>query len=798
MSRNGRNGNRQGGRQRNDGHPTRHGPGRPQRPAPWWRERVTLGCLTAGTAGALALGASAALARSGLWHRVGLFAFFCVELAILQIIPVRLAHDDEGEDLALDEAFFVPMAMLLTPFETILALGVSIAAGQVFKRSPPLKAVFNVGQALVSAAVGLVVFRAVRAGAPGGSPRTIAAAAAGGLAYAVASSLAVAGIIAVVRRQPLRLTLFRGAGLRAATWGGSISFGIMVFLAITRSAWAVLITVAPIVALQAGYSSASGQRRERRRAEDLFAASTSVRLGNDVADILERFRSASVCLLEAQTAALGHPATVAAAGALRTSVGTDLVLDVVRARGQRAWTDRDRQLAGTLAEVAATTVEKVRLFEEIKRQTLFDALTGLPNQVLFEDRVTHTISQAGRNGSRAAIAYLDLDTFKRINDSLGHAAGNEVLKAAALRLSQATRASDTVARMSGDEFVLLLPTVRSPDDAAGVGQKLVDAFREPFHVAGQRVFCTASVGIALYPDHATQYGSLLQKSDLALYEAKIRGRGTWRLYTTSMSALTDARVSLEADLRAALEGDEFRLMYQPQIDLTTGVVVGAEALVRWQHPTQGLLTPGRFIPLAEDLGLIRLIDRWVLRTACEKAQAWRSTGFPALRIAINLSGAELGAHGLAASILATIDAHEVPASQLELEVTESVAVQDGPATRLVLQELRDHGVGVAIDDFGTGHSTLARLGTFPIDVLKIDKSFIDPIGGASPEAPMVLAIIAMAHSLNLQVVAEGVENVEQLSFLRANGCDRAQGYFVGRPVPAAELEVLVLESSGAG
>jgi diguanylate cyclase (GGDEF)-like protein len=688
------------------------------------------------------------------------------------------------------------MAMLLTPFETILALGVSIAAGQAFKRSPPLKALFNVGQSLVSAALGLAVFEAVRAAAPDGSVRTIAAAAAGGVTYAVASSLAVAGIIAVARRQPLRLPLFRGAGLRAATWGGSISFGIMVFLSVTRSAWAVLITVAPIVALQAGYSSASGQRRERRRAENLYTASTSVRSGNDVADILDRLRSTSVHLLEAQTADLRHPATLAVSGALRTNVGTEFVLDVLRARGQHAWTQRDRQLARTLAEVAATTVEKVRLFEEIKRQTLYDALTGLPNQVLFEDRVTHAIAQAGRSSSRAAIAYLDLDNFKRINDTLGHAAGNEVLKAAAVRLSQATRASDTVARMSGDEFVLLLPTVRSPDDAAGVGQKLVDAFREPFHVVGQRVFCSASVGIALYPDHATQYGSLLQKSDLALYEAKIRGRGTWRLYTTSMSALTDARVSLEADLRAALEGDEFRLMYQPQVDLSTGMVVGAEALVRWQHPTQGLLTPGRFIPLAEDLGLIRLIDRWVLRTACEKARAWRSSGFPSLRISVNLSGAELGYHGLAASILAVIDDHDVPASQLELEVTESVAVQDGPATRLVLQELRDHGVGVAIDDFGTGHSTLARLGSFPIDVLKIDKSLIDPIAGPSPEAPMVLAIIAMAHSLNLQVVAEGVESVEQLSFLRANGCDRAQGYYVGRPLPAAELEVLVLESSG--
>ncbi len=277
--------------------------------------------------------------------------------------------------------------------------------------------------------------------------------------------------------------------------------------------------------------------------------------------------------------------------------------------------------------------------------------------------------------------------------------------------------------------------------------------------------------------------------------AKDQGRGTWRLYAPSMSTVTDARMGLEMDLRNAFEGDEFRVFYQPQVDLSSGAVVGAEALVRWQHPTQGLLGPVQFIPLAEDLGLVRLIDRWVLRAACAQVQAWRVAGLPPLRISVNLSGAELGHHGLATNILRAIDDYDIPAAQLELEVTETIALHEGAETQLVLQQLRDHGVGVAIDD--TGHSTLARLGSFPFDVLKIDKSFIDPIGSARSDAPLVLAIIAMAHSLNLDVVAEGVERVEQLWYLRDHGCDRAQGYLLGRPVPASQLERVVGRIQGS-
>jgi EAL domain-containing protein (putative c-di-GMP-specific phosphodiesterase class I) len=305
------------------------------------------------------------------------------------------------------------------------------------------------------------------------------------------------------------------------------------------------------------------------------------------------------------------------------------------------------------------------------------------------------------------------------------------------------------------------------------------------------VYCTASVGIALYPQHGLQYGVLLQKSDLALHEAKVRGRGHFRLYAASMGAGTEARLSLESDLRTAVGNDQLRVMYQPQIDLRSGAVVGAEALVRWQHPTEGLLGPDRFIPLAEDLGLVSAIDHWVLEETCAQLRRWHDAGLPPLRVAVNLSGADLGRPDVAASILATIRASGIDPAQIEVEVTETLAMQETQDSRSTLQSLRDQGVGVAIDDFGTGHSSLARLGAFPVDVLKIDKSFIDPVVAAASEAPLVVAIIAMAHSLGLSVVAEGVERIEQLYLLRELGCDRAQGFLLGRPVPAAQFERLV-------
>ena len=331
--------------------------GAPNRRGAQWRDPVTLGCLIAGVLGAAGLVATVALGPHGLVRRIALLGFFCLELAILQIIPLRFTRDEEGEDLALDEAFFVPMALLLTPFETALALGIAMAAGQVYKRSPGLKALFNIGQTLASAAVGLAVFEALRGGAGSAAPRAIAAAAGGGVAYAGASSVAVSLIIAAAQRISVRHALFEGTALRTATWGGSISFGLLVFLATWHYLWAVLLTLAPVVALQLGYSSAVAQRHERHRVEELYAGAASVRSSMDPPEILERLRGAFLRLLDAQSAELVDPKVEAAGGALRTQIGAGVVVDVVRPGGGPLWTDRDRQLAGTIAEVAESAIE---------------------------------------------------------------------------------------------------------------------------------------------------------------------------------------------------------------------------------------------------------------------------------------------------------------------------------------------------------------------------------------------------------------------------------------------------------
>jgi diguanylate cyclase (GGDEF)-like protein len=762
---------------------------------------VVRACLVAGLAGAVALLGSLSVAGPALAPRLDIVAFFFAALTVLQVIPIRVFHAEEREDVSLREAFIVPMVLLLAPWQTVLLVGLSTALAQGIRRAAPLKALFNVGQTMVAGGVAVAVFAALRGTAPGVSGQSLGAAAIAGFGYALVSAVAVAGVIAMSRGLSFRAVILEAAALRLATWTGSVSFGALVLAAYAHLHWALLLTVAPILALQVGFTSAIGQRHGRQQVENLYRAAAEVRSGIDRQEILARLLAAAIPLFDArecryvQLGAGREPAPGVGPASdpdrvLRMPVTEELALEVVRAPAGGRWSDADRRLARTITDVAASALDKAGLFEELKHQALYDALTGLPNQVLLVDRVTQALAGSVRTKTWLSLIYVDLDNFKRINDSLGHAAGDDLLKAASRRLEAAVRASDTVARMSGDEFVLLMPAISSAADAAAVGQKIIDVFAAPFELGGLQVYCSASAGIALCPDHGSSYGTLLQKSDLALYEAKVRGRGAYCIYTPSMSEVTESRLSLEADLRRALQNDELRLLYQAQIDLPTGVIVGAEALVRWQHPTLGLLGPDRFIPLAEDLGLVRLIDRWVLEQACAQVRRWQQAGLPRLRVAVNLSGADFADPAVAAAILDTIRSNGIDPAQIEVEVTESLALKEGLDSRLILQSLRDRGVKVAIDDFGTGHSTLARLGSFPIDVLKIDKSFIDAVGTGS-EAPLVVAIIAMAHSLSLRVVAEGVERPEQREFLNDHGCDCAQGYLFAHPVTPAQFEGLV-------
>jgi diguanylate cyclase (GGDEF)-like protein len=386
------------------------------------------------------------------------------------------------------------------------------------------------------------------------------------------------------------------------------------------------------------------------------------------------------------------------------------------------------------------------------------------------------------------VLFLDVDQFKVINDSLGHGLGDQLLLAVAERLQASVREGDTVARQGGDEFILLLPWIANAVDAAKVARKVLEAIRQPFHLEGHDLYLTASIGISVYPDDGDTVAALIKNADSALYRAKERGRDGAQLYAPAMNAQAADRLNLESSLRRALPLGQFELYYQPVVDAVTLEAVGVEALLRWRHPERGLLAPGDFINLAEVTGLVGQIGAWALRTACGQAKRWHDSGLDRLLLSVNVSPRQFLEGDLVSQVASALDESGLDPSLLELEITESVAMQHAEATRGMLGRLKALGVRVAIDDFGTGYSSLAYLKRFPLDTLKIDRSFVQDIHDDPVAAAISTAVIVMAHTLKLRVVAEGVEREQQRDFLAANGCDCMQGYLFGRPVPATTCE----------
>jgi diguanylate cyclase (GGDEF)-like protein len=432
--------------------------------------------------------------------------------------------------------------------------------------------------------------------------------------------------------------------------------------------------------------------------------------------------------------------------------------------------------------------------EVTRRLAYHDPLTGLPNRQLFQDRLQLALAQAGRYKQHLAVLFLDLDRFKVINDSLGHTAGDQLLQRVSTRLHGLLREGDTVARVGGDEFMLLLPGLAGVDDAVAVARKVVEAVRLPFVIDGRELVSTTSAGVSVYPEDGTDSENLTKNADVALYRAKERGRDNFQLYTPGMNEQALERLGLETRLRKALGGDEMELLYQPLVELSTGRVLGVEALLRWQHPDLGRLAPAEFLDLAEVTGIINEIGQWVLVTACRQAHAWREEGHH-IRVSVNLSARQFLEPDCAAKVRQALESAHLPPEDLVLELTESLAMQRADQTEETLRELKALGVAIAIDDFGTGYSSLAYLRRFPIDAVKIDKSFVRDLAHDKNDAQIVSTIVAMARGLGLRVVAEGVESAAQLDFLRDEGCDEAQGFYLGAPVDAAGLGVLLLTSA---
>jgi diguanylate cyclase (GGDEF)-like protein/PAS domain S-box-containing protein len=420
-----------------------------------------------------------------------------------------------------------------------------------------------------------------------------------------------------------------------------------------------------------------------------------------------------------------------------------------------------------------------------------DILTNLPNRTLMQDRLTQAIAAASRNDVRIAVLFLDLDGFKHINDSLGHATGDRLLQLVAKRLLAAVRTSDTVSRLGGDEFVILLSEVAHAGDAGVKAGKILSALSAPFEMDQITLQVTGSIGVTTYPEDGQSTELLMKNADLAMYQAKAKGRSNYQFFEKGMNVRAVERQSIEGNLRFALERNEFVMHYQPKIDLKTGGITGVEALVRWQHPERGLVGPLQFISVAEDCGLMLPIGKWVLRESCRQAKAWQDAGLPPIEMAVNVSSVEFRNDQFLESVSTILKETGLEPRYLELELTESVLMQHAEFSVPVLQKLRTMGVRLAIDDFGTGYSSLSYLRQFPIDTLKVDQSFIHEINEDTDEATIISAVINMGCRLKHRVIAEGVETAEQLAFLRAHGCDEGQGYYFSRPMPPRETAKLL-------
>jgi diguanylate cyclase (GGDEF)-like protein len=690
-----------------------------------------------------------------------------------------------------DAAILAAALVLLAPVGVVVAMVVGVAVGCILdRRSVAGLVLMTTNTLLLSAGVATLVF-----GFAGDASRTSA-------------QFGVVVLLGVMVGQviwELSISAWFRASFGEPFWSGlraALRFGLPrapIIAGVGYSA-GIAATVVPVAGLfmvpaLAGMVFVLAEHfkaeRDRERAETLFRTAEAAHASIDPADVDDALIRAASSLLATEAELRPTPP---AAGEL------GVPLDVAEERwlivAEDAAAEDAEQLLAAVAAVGSSALENARMAEELRHQAVHDATTGLPNQLLFSDRVAQAVGSAGRKGERFVVIAVDLDAFRKVNDSLGHAAGDWLLKEVGQRMADVIRAGDTVARLSGDTFMLLLPGVGTAEAAGVLTEKLLAAIGRPFEVEGQDIFMSACAGLAFYPDDGVEAGHLLRNADSALHRAKSNGTGTYQIYAHGMNELAHQRLARESELHQAVRRDELRVCYQPQVDLRTGRIVGVEALVRWEHPSLGLLAPIEFVPLAEESGLIVEVDTWVLREACRQAAAWLDGGMPPVRVGVNLSARHFQSpERFIGTIRDAVSDSGLPSMLLELEVTEGLAVTEDESA-LVLQRIRDLGVSISIDDFGTGYSMLGRLSRFPVDRLKIDRSFVKEIRSARDDAPIVSAIIAMARSLRIETVAEGVETPEQQQFLRNRNCDLAQGFLFSHPTGPEEVERMLRSPSG--
>lgn len=460
-------------------------------------------------------------------------------------------------------------------------------------------------------------------------------------------------------------------------------------------------------------------------------------------------------------------------------------------KGARDWLLKEQINGQLLIRMINWAIEKQKMITQLEaaRQTehhlvFYDNLTNLPNRQLFYDFLRRAITQSKRHKTQLAVLYLNLDSFKRVNDSLGHTVGDELLKILAGRLRKIMRESDTVSRLGGDEFTVILEEIRKVRDAVRVAQKILKTLSQPVELNPDRLIMTTSIGISIYPEDGTDVQTLVKNADIAMCRAKAQCKDNYQLYNRSMNASGYQYLKLENDLRSAINNRELMVHYQPQVQLDSGMIIGVEALLRWNHPKLGLVPPSKFIPVAEESGIIIQIGEWILRTACRQNKKWQEKGYPPIRVSINISAKQFQHKKLTKTVAEILHETKLSPRYLGLEITETNAMHDVEHTIEMLGVLKQMGIQISVDDFGTGYSSLSYLKRFPLDMLKIDQSFMRDIATDSDDAAITSTIIALAHSLELRVIAEGVETEEQLKFLRSRQCDEIQGFHFSRPLPA--------------
>jgi len=623
----------------------------------------------------------------------------------------------------------------------------------------------------VASSVGIAL--AVGFNIPSSHPIRILTAVAGGIFGYANIALLLFGIFELLRRRPVRIRVYWRTLIVVALFGAITGLLFIGPDAVSSTRYFIRVGIRSLVASIAylGSSIAFWLVRKRRRGVGftMFSASLLV-YAIQQAYLVGVTIGWSLFAQSAGTIYLGY------IGFLLTAItGMSMIACLLE----------DEREASELATV------------EMEHLAYHDALTGLPNRPLFMDRLILALAQASRTNQKLAVFFLDLDRFKDINDSLGHSTGDGLLKAVAERIRRCIREGDTVARFGGDEFTLLIPRIDHVEDAAKIAQKILETLKIPFSIADHELFVTTSIGISIHPGDGSDPETLVRNADTAMYRAKDQGRDNYQLYAPAMNARALERLALENMLRKALSHRELVLYYQPVCDMKTKNIVGVEALIRWRHPEMGLVSPAHFIPVAETSGLIIPIGDWVLRTACRQTKLWQKRIDPELTVAVNLSARQFQQPNLTEEIAEVLEETGLGARYLELEITESNAMQNAENTIYTLRELKALGVRIAMDDFGTGYSSLSYLKQFPIDTLKLDQSFVRGITTAASDAAIATAVIAMAHSLDLKVIGEGVETEEQFAFLHKQRCDYIQGYLFSPPQAAETLEAYLLQRKAA-